>query len=217
MPNPVRCPARAPSPAATRWRRWSSRRRTGASPQVIVNRVWKRYMGLGLVEPADDWSQAKPSHPELLRLPGARADDARLRSEAHRAAHLFLARLPAQAADGAARTARRKTASSPDRLRRNLTAEQLVDSLFLSVGKRIELRGAEPESRRRPRAVAVPQHGRSGARLGAHRALERTRPPGAGAAHRAIAGGRDDRLTAGGNRARTPSPRATTRLRRCRP
>jgi len=31
-----------------------------------VNRVWKRYMGLGLVEPADDWSQAKPSHPELL-------------------------------------------------------------------------------------------------------------------------------------------------------
>src|SRR5213076_1546593 len=35
--------------------------------QVIVNRVWKRYMGLGLVEPADDWSQAAASHPELMR------------------------------------------------------------------------------------------------------------------------------------------------------
>ena len=70
----------------------------GRFAQVIVNRVWKRYMGLGLVEPADDWSQAKPSHPELLRLPGARADDARLRPEAHRAADLLVARLPAQAA-----------------------------------------------------------------------------------------------------------------------
>ena len=34
---------------------------------VIVNRVWKRYLGQGLVEPVDDWSGQKPSHPELLK------------------------------------------------------------------------------------------------------------------------------------------------------
>lgn len=33
----------------------------------IVNRLWKRYMGLGLVEPADDFRlEIAPSHPELL-------------------------------------------------------------------------------------------------------------------------------------------------------
>ncbi|QDT25033.1 hypothetical protein Enr10x_03270 [Gimesia panareensis] len=34
---------------------------------VIVNRVWKRYMGHGLVEPVDDWDGQEPSHPELLK------------------------------------------------------------------------------------------------------------------------------------------------------
>jgi hypothetical protein len=33
----------------------------------IVNRLWKRYMGLGLIEPADDYrADFTPSHPELL-------------------------------------------------------------------------------------------------------------------------------------------------------
>jgi len=34
---------------------------------VIVNRVWKRYLGHGLVEPVDDWDSQQPSHPELLK------------------------------------------------------------------------------------------------------------------------------------------------------
>jgi len=34
---------------------------------VIVNRVWKRYLGHGLVEPVDDWDGQEPSHPELLK------------------------------------------------------------------------------------------------------------------------------------------------------
>jgi hypothetical protein len=41
-----------------------------ASPRfarTIVNRLWKRYLGLGLFEPADDFRlDASPSHPELL-------------------------------------------------------------------------------------------------------------------------------------------------------
>lgn len=35
--------------------------------EVMVNRVWRRYMGRGLVEPPHDWHQAKCSHPELLK------------------------------------------------------------------------------------------------------------------------------------------------------
>lgn len=35
--------------------------------QVIVNRVWRRFMGAGIVEPAGDWEGHAPSHPELLQ------------------------------------------------------------------------------------------------------------------------------------------------------
>src|SRR5262249_39361071 len=35
--------------------------------KAIVNRLWKRYMGLGLFEPVDDFRlSVPPSHPELL-------------------------------------------------------------------------------------------------------------------------------------------------------
>ena len=35
-------------------------------PKVIVNRLWKQFMGAGLVDPVDDWESSEPSHPELL-------------------------------------------------------------------------------------------------------------------------------------------------------
>ena len=38
--------------------------------QVMANRLWKRLMGRGLVEPAEDWERGKPTHPELLRWLG---------------------------------------------------------------------------------------------------------------------------------------------------
>ena len=34
--------------------------------KVIVNRLWARYFGRGLIDDADDWSSEEPSHPELL-------------------------------------------------------------------------------------------------------------------------------------------------------
>lgn len=43
---------------------------TGAAnerfPQVVVNRIWRRLLGVGLVEPPHDWEGNRPSHPELL-------------------------------------------------------------------------------------------------------------------------------------------------------
>jgi hypothetical protein len=38
--------------------------------QVVANRLWKRYMGWGFVEPVDDWDHAEASHPELLDFLG---------------------------------------------------------------------------------------------------------------------------------------------------
>ncbi len=35
--------------------------------QVMANPRWKRLMGRGIVEPAEDWERGTPSHPELLR------------------------------------------------------------------------------------------------------------------------------------------------------
>ncbi|MEZ6123386.1 MAG: DUF1553 domain-containing protein [Planctomycetaceae bacterium] len=34
--------------------------------EVMANRIWARLMGVGLVEPVDDWEGNPPSHPELL-------------------------------------------------------------------------------------------------------------------------------------------------------
>lgn len=34
--------------------------------KVFVNRLWRRFMGAGIVEPPGDWENAKASHPELL-------------------------------------------------------------------------------------------------------------------------------------------------------
>ena len=36
--------------------------------QVAANRLWKRLLEVGLVEPVDDWAFAKPSHPELMQF-----------------------------------------------------------------------------------------------------------------------------------------------------
>jgi hypothetical protein len=105
--------------------------------QVIVNRVWKRYMGLGFVEPADDWSQAKASHPELMRYLARE-----LATNDYDLKHIARLIFSSHAYQ------RKPVTSQPDpspkgRLfagpaRRNLTAEQVVDSLFLSVGKRFD-------------------------------------------------------------------------------
>ena len=109
----------------------------GRFAEVIVNRVWKRYMGLGLVEPADDWSSAKPSHPELLRYLARELmiNDYDLKH----VARLILSSHAYQRKPGATlpdQSEKNRLFAGP--VRRNLTAEQLVDSLFLSVGKRFD-------------------------------------------------------------------------------
>ncbi|HEU0007627.1 MAG TPA: DUF1553 domain-containing protein [Terriglobia bacterium] len=103
--------------------------------QVIVNRIWKRYLGVGLVEPVDDWNDAEPSHPELLQY---LARELLLSGyDLKHVARLILSSHTYQ---------RKPVAASPEDtgpksrffagpLHRRMSAEQLVDSLHQSVGK----------------------------------------------------------------------------------
>jgi hypothetical protein len=89
-----------------------------------------------LVEPADDWSQAKPSHPELLDYL-ARELMTRDYDLKHIARLIFASQAYQRKPLTAIPDGSEKTRLFAGPLRRNLTAEQLVDSLFLSAGKRM--------------------------------------------------------------------------------
>lgn len=98
--------------------------------RVMVNRLWQRFFGRGLVEPVDDWETAVPAHPELLDW---LADE--LVRSGYDAKHI--ARLICNA-----RAYQRQPTSDPQQarelvapLRRRMTAEQLFDSLLVASGK----------------------------------------------------------------------------------
>jgi hypothetical protein len=103
--------------------------------QVITNRIWKRFMGRGIVEPVDDWEKGKPSHPEMLRW---------LSREFVRGGydvkHLARIILNSHAYQRATDTTLKETSplfASP--APRRLAAEQIVDSLFAATGKPFSL------------------------------------------------------------------------------
>jgi hypothetical protein len=98
--------------------------------QVMANRVWKRLMGRGIVEPAEDWEHGRPSHPELLRWLGRE-----LVASGYDLKHLTRLILNSHAYQRAADPALKETPvlfTAP--ARRRLTAEQIVDSMFAATG-----------------------------------------------------------------------------------
>ena len=103
--------------------------------EVLVNRLWKRTIGVGLVEPVDDWADPQPSHPELLEFLAREliTHDYDLK---HVARLIFNSHTYQRAVESGGEHAKDPT----DRLfaapaRRRMTAEQLVDSLFVAAGK----------------------------------------------------------------------------------
>ncbi len=103
--------------------------------RVLVNRVWKRYLGWGLVEPVDDWETAKPSHPELLDFLACElvTHDYDLKHVARLIlnSHTYQREIRP---DGTPETKpENRLFASP--ARRRMMAEQVVDSLFTAVGK----------------------------------------------------------------------------------
>ncbi|WP_145253475.1 DUF1553 domain-containing protein [Planctomycetes bacterium Pan216] len=106
--------------------------------QVVVNRVWRRLIGTGIVESPDDWEGSKPSHPELLEW---------LAQElvTHQYDLKHVARL-ILTSDLYQREGVRYSQSVDPEVqffvapnRRRMSAEQLIDSLHAAVGKPLDV------------------------------------------------------------------------------
>ena len=118
--------------------------------EVLVNRLWKRYMAYGLVEPVDDWVDREPSHPNLLAYLARE-----LVTHNYDLKHLARLILNSQTYQRMAPTDSLDPEDPQQRLfagqsPRRMSAEQLVDSLFLAVEKkfRTEQLCMDPEGRR---------------------------------------------------------------------
>jgi hypothetical protein len=114
--------------------------RSSRFSDVIVNRVWKRYFGRGFVEPVDHWnSRPESSHADCLRLLSANFVES----------GYDMKRLARRILNSDTWQARRMR-------RQRLSAEQVVDSLFVAVGKefRAETLGVHATD---PGAVQLPQ------------------------------------------------------------
>ena len=101
--------------------------------EVIVNRLWHRYIGRGIAEPVDDWQDADTSHPELLAFLARE-----FVLNGYDLKHIARLILNSQTYQ---RVARGRDEIKLDGylfgspLVRRMTAEQLVDSLFAASGK----------------------------------------------------------------------------------
>ena len=106
----------------------------GRFADVIVNRLWKRYLGRGLVEPVDDWEQADCSHPLLLEF---LADELVTHGyDLKHVARLILnSKTYQREMTGGIAHEDTDPFSFTGPLRRRLSAEQIVDSLLVAVGK----------------------------------------------------------------------------------
>ncbi len=105
---------------------------------VIVNRIWKRLLGAGLVEPVDDWEAARASHPQLLtwlsREFVASGYDMRYLMRLVMTSDLYQRQAVGSNAEAIAEV---RFFTAPER--RRLTAEQVVDSLFHASGHRMQV------------------------------------------------------------------------------
>jgi hypothetical protein len=102
--------------------------------KVIVNRVWKRLMGAGFVDPVDDWEAMKPLHPELLDwLAGefvASGYDMKAIARTIMKSHAYQRKaLPLKAGVS-------PNFAAP--VQRRMGAEQVVDSMLAAAGKAMD-------------------------------------------------------------------------------
>ena len=103
--------------------------------QVLVNRLWKQWMGFGITDPVDDWENARPADAALLAWLARE-----LITHDYDLKHVARLILTSQCYQRAATAAGSRVVKSSGRLfdapaRRRMSAEQLVDSLFAVAGK----------------------------------------------------------------------------------
>ncbi len=115
--------------------------------KVMVNRLWARLMGRGIVEPVDDWEGVEPSNPALLnwlaRELATHDYDMKYAARLILTSQTYQRRVKAQATGD-----ERLYFATPTR--RRMTAEQIIDSLFAVAGKQMnaETLSLDPEGRR---------------------------------------------------------------------
>ncbi|MFK7822398.1 MAG: DUF1553 domain-containing protein, partial [Planctomycetaceae bacterium] len=106
--------------------------------KVLVNHLWKRLIGAGLVEPVHDWEGKQASHPKLL---DALAND--LIGHDYDLKYV-LRRILLSDIYSRSATGRNKQATPEQRFfvapdRRRLSAEQVVDALFTASGREMDV------------------------------------------------------------------------------
>ena len=102
--------------------------------RVIVNRLWQRYLGRGLIEPVDDWEGKECSHPDLLDFLARElmTHDYDLK---HVAALILNSHTYQRVAAPGVMRDSEAGALFAGPVRRRMTGEQLADSLYRAVGK----------------------------------------------------------------------------------
>ncbi|QDV70482.1 Planctomycete cytochrome C [Rosistilla carotiformis] len=116
--------------------------------QVIANRVWRRYIGAGIVEPPQDWEGNPPSHPKLLEWIGkelvANNYDIKQLTRTIMTSQLYQREAIGQNRDA---SPEQRRFNAPDR--RRLTAEQIADSFFQATGREMDVEPMtlDPDSR----------------------------------------------------------------------
>lgn len=103
--------------------------------QVMVNRIWERFMGRGIVKNLADWEKSEATHPELLRWLGHQLVESGYDMKV--IASLILNSHAYQRAVDPTLTETGPLYISP--APRRLSAEQIVDSLFSATGKPFEV------------------------------------------------------------------------------
>lgn len=106
--------------------------------RTLVNRVWKRYLGLGIVEPVADWEDTEPSHPQLLEWLAREfvKDGYDMKILARKIFNSQTYQRSVVPTDDRDNASGDRWFASPQR--RRMTAEQIVDSLFAAVGKELD-------------------------------------------------------------------------------
>ena len=108
-------------------------------PQVIANRLWKRFFGFGLVDSPGDWHKVRPSHPELLEYLGREfvlsGYDLKSLARLILNSHAYQRKISPLANN-------QSTSEKPlfvGQTRRRLRAEQIVDGLYHATGLPMEV------------------------------------------------------------------------------
>ncbi len=117
--------------------------------QVIANRVWRRLIGAGIVEPPHDWEGARPSHPQLLEWLAkelvANNYDVKYLTKLIMTSSLYQQEATG---DNLHAPPPQRLFAAPDR--RRMTAEQIVDSFYVAAGCEMDVEEMtmDPDARR---------------------------------------------------------------------